>query len=356
LSGLASRTVFIDTSIYVQNKYDVGSPKFNTIQTLAAAGALELLTTDITNSEVESHISSDVDEAIGALNKAKKKAAVLRPLVGEEQVSGIFASLDADALASAIRDRFRAFLSTSGAETLEASAQPAGPVFESYFAGHAPFGPGKKKSEFPDAFVVSALEEKAKEQKQKALVVAQDPDFERTCEHSEHLVFVPSIRQLAELALQDEGLAVETAHIRFQRIADEIRGRVTDELEGRYMWLEDQDGEASEVRVSDLTLNPESVVSISEAQIIFSLQAHAWIDADISYLDPDSAVWDSETKTAIYFASVEASVYRDLEFPVEVTISYAAEDLEANDLEQVVVNNEDGFSIWADEDAETFYK
>jgi len=54
-------------------------------------------------------------------------------------------------------------------------------VFERYFKQTPPFGGGGKKHEFPDAFVILAVEQWCKQNQESMYVVSGDQDFAEAC-------------------------------------------------------------------------------------------------------------------------------------------------------------------------------
>jgi hypothetical protein len=62
------------------------------------------------------------------------------------------------ALAEELWKRVERELKDAGVEIIMATEMDAGPIFESYFDRKPPFGTGEKRKEFPDAFVVAALD------------------------------------------------------------------------------------------------------------------------------------------------------------------------------------------------------
>ena len=50
-------------------------------------------------------------------------------------------------------------------------------IFDQYLKGQKPFGPGKKKSEFPDAFVVKSVENRTKTEKKSTILISGDSDM-----------------------------------------------------------------------------------------------------------------------------------------------------------------------------------
>ena len=68
-----------------------------------------------------------------------------------------------------------------------------------YFRKRPPFGNAKKKSEFPDAFVLEALKSKAGVNGESVYVISEDPDLEAACKESPHLEHLPSVAHFLDL-------------------------------------------------------------------------------------------------------------------------------------------------------------
>jgi hypothetical protein len=117
-----------------------------------------------------------------------------------------------------------------------------------------------------------------------------------------------------------------------------------------YMSLIDQDGDAQKVKVEHVHLNDESVVTLSDAGAKYTLIAEVSFQADIKYPDPNFVGYDSETGALFYYDFIEETVSRNLEVPVEVSIWFDQADIEANEVDQVTVNNGDSLWIYAGED------
>lgn len=65
-------------------------------------------------------------------------------------------------------------------------------VVDLYFKKSPPFSE-RKKEEFPDAFILMALEGWAEENEVKVIVIAKDGDWRQFCEHSPNLVYVDDL-------------------------------------------------------------------------------------------------------------------------------------------------------------------
>ena len=78
------------------------------------------------------------------------------------------------ALAEELWKRVEQELKDAGLETIMATEMAAGPIFELYFDGKPPFGTGEKRKEFPDAFVVAALDNWCGENGEEAYIITTD--------------------------------------------------------------------------------------------------------------------------------------------------------------------------------------
>ncbi len=102
--------------------------------------------------------------------------------------------------AQAARERFDKYINDTGCEVVkDTELVDISTVFEGYFSGEAPFGAGKKKSEFPDALALHALEGTAADRDIGMLVVSKDGDWREFCEQSERLYLVSGIEKALDL-------------------------------------------------------------------------------------------------------------------------------------------------------------
>lgn len=66
-------------------------------------------------------------------------------------------------------------------------------VVDWYFKVEPPFGEGKKSKEFPDAFILSALDQYHGEHSANIAVISGDNDFETACKHRRYVAYFPNL-------------------------------------------------------------------------------------------------------------------------------------------------------------------
>ena len=91
------------------------------------------------------------------------------------------------------------FFRDSDAEEIELPENTLKQALDLYFERRPPFGEGKKKSEFPDAFVLEALKSKAGRNSESVYAISEDPDFVAACKEHPHLEQLPSIGHFLDL-------------------------------------------------------------------------------------------------------------------------------------------------------------
>lgn len=171
--------IFIDTNVFVSENYFLEGNSINQLLALAEDGFVNVLWPEIAYEEVKSHLLKDVlgkfSEVCGKENWALRNddAFLSYCKTGRKTV-------EAKAL-----QRLERFKSKSNAYMIPYSyCIDVEGVFKRYFNKEKPFGSDKKKYEFPDAFIIQALEKYCQETGlKKILVLTQDKDFVSSSPH-----------------------------------------------------------------------------------------------------------------------------------------------------------------------------
>jgi len=356
IHGTLIRNVFIDTSIFVSENFNIAGTKFKTLAYLAQANRIYIKSSDITYREIISNIEENVESAEKSIHKTKKEARILRNLGHKSSYKALFADFPRDKIVDKISKQIRRYFISSKIEIIRALKTSPAVVFDKYFNKKPPFGLEKKKSEFPDAFVLSALEDWCDKNNQSIFVISHDPDMASACCSSERLEYLPSLQAFLGLVIDHDQAIAKLAHERFQRNVANIRNLISDQLEGSYVFLKDQDGEGTITSISEIILGDPSIINITDQVVTFEFQSKVFITADIWFKDLDTATYDSEEKRLIPWRDIEQEVEREVDLPVELSFTFSSEDDSYFLLHHILVNDGEPFDIWVDEDTKTFYK
>ncbi len=127
----------------------------------------------MTQREIEGHFKEKAAKALASLKTFRREAAILSPFPAPFD---LIVTATKESLQKAFKHKRSMFCDDLSINVLPIdNVQPA-VIMDAYFGTKPPFGEGKKKSEFPDAFAAQALEDWCKAKEQKMVVVSGDGD------------------------------------------------------------------------------------------------------------------------------------------------------------------------------------
>jgi hypothetical protein len=327
---LETEYVFVDTEAYVREKFDWKSKTFSRLEDLAKKRQIRLLTTSITNREVQRKIN----EALIFAQSALKKHEVLL-----EQLAIPIKNASGDA-EERVLNQFEEFL-----KRVKASEVPLTnnleKLFSDYFEHLPPFSEGKK-AEFPDAAVIDALRAFASQKNKRIYLVSGDNDLKNCCTQGGALIHAASLNEIISRAtvtrkLHDDLLSFATHnHWLKSDVKDQLKqanvhfyglGRFSEEIEieGAIDDVDDFSISALNVisREPDGMLTCEMEFEVSVAlSLQFSVGRHSYEEVDVA-----GASNSAEVIFQIDNAAADKFAYLSVETPREIEV-YAA-DLDA---------------------------
>ena len=231
---------------------------------------------------------------------------------------------------------FDDFLCAIDAEILGTDLIDINSVLSDYFGAKPPFEEsGKKKSEFPDAFIAQQIRNRFGET-ETVVIVSNDKGFIRACRESENHLFFNSLGALynaisKEDAAYDDTIAViKELQLRISAAVKEyIKGNENIDVHGLSY---DKDGiesgyDYSEVylhSISDVTFSVRSVDEISENISLVTLSCKADISADCYYEDYANAPWNPEEKECVFVDTIQMREEHKARFGCRIEIDREA--------------------------------
>jgi hypothetical protein len=289
--------IFVDTSIFDGQKYNFGSAFLTSFVGAVKGRGIMLLLPAPTEGEIDRHIDSQVEAALHALVNAGREARFLEkwkswPLRSNTPLLKL-------ELRQIARNEWLHFLTNFKVERLSYSGIDLGEVMSWYASGRAPFGPGKKRKEFPDSFALAALVRFAKAQRASVAVVAHDNDFKAACGLYTELLHYPSLPAITEALLSGDA-RVEKAKNLLEANKDVVASAIGEQfpLLGFYPEAEPR-GDVEDVEVEKVDSLELHVVGLGDAECSVAFEAEVHYSAYVSYGDPATAIVDSSE--GIYF-------------------------------------------------------
>ncbi len=192
------KAITLDSNIFISKGLNLDSPGLQAIPKIKKKFSF-LLSNTVYN-EVLSHLLKTRKDA---LNKAKGSVSTALKIFGKNSaiLDCLIAQIsDGHSAEEIANEQFKKFMEDTKCEIIDDTKLVSiSTLFNSYFNSAPPFGTEKKKSEFPDALALNALQVTAEKRDIKILVVSMDKDWLKFCETSDHLFLVPKIEKALAL-------------------------------------------------------------------------------------------------------------------------------------------------------------
>ena len=238
---------------------------------------------------------------------------------------------------------FEDFLTQTNSNVIATDASKLDTILGLYFTEKAPFGSGKKKCEFPDAFVLLSLENWCDAKTEKMYVLSSDSDIESYCESSEHLIHLRKLSEFLELVTLDEEVLSTHLERLLEDNSQEIEDAIAKEFELLGFWLEDQDGDVNEVKLQSMNINDKQIFLLDTEEASIELDLLIEFVADVTYNDLATASYDSEDKILIPWREISEEVQQETEVTANIELTFDLED--TFEINKVVINTGQSFGI-----------
>jgi len=343
------RLVALDTQVFDSYNFNYKSQVFQTLIKLVEEEKIKLLLTSITLREIRAHItegaelvSKAIEQAVNDLRKKRFKPQ------GDVKRIKIAANSDSlckfkkavqdlapnfEQINQELLDQLEAFLLKIEYEMIEVDRVSVVEIFEKYFSGSPPFGVGKKKFEFPDAFVLLALQQEAENRNRIIYLVSGDSDWKDFSSLTEDLSLVEKLDELLEVIIREtDSDEVDVCYALFVGKETEIK----EYIESKFSNLDfsiDLSGssliefgsEEVEVKVNSVDIINSSLVNIDDSDadqpsVIFEVMAEIKYDANVSYESLEYAIYDREDDRYYGEETINTVFTESIMLSVEVTL------------------------------------
>ena len=288
--------VFVDTSIFLAENYFAPNNRISSLQALAEKGMISLVSTEITNSEILRRFKDEVSSAWSNMKNNHKALVCLdntRPLFFKETKKQLLKQSE---------DVFRGFTEKSSMYTIGYEyCGDVKSVFEKYFKAEKPFNEGKKKHEFPDAFVLQMLEQYCKRNSLKKIILLSEDkdmkeyksDFLESLDYKEYIT-----TKIAEVTtIEAVRKAIEDEK---EKICSEIKDKLEEELyDGRNYSSLFNTEDLPEVEIVECSVEMDSnfsIISRSGESFLIELNFTSYCEVKCTYFNLDYATYDREDR------------------------------------------------------------
>ena len=319
--------VFIDTSVYVKEKYFSEGNAICVLFRLAKEGIIDLVSTDITNQEILRHMQKDCLEAF---SKMRKQCNVLRNI---SIYKDSFDRTNKAVVEKEIKALLEKNLKAASVYTMgyNCNEKDVKDIFSSFFKEKAPFS-DHKKSEFPDAFVLKILENYADKNGLTITILSTDEDMQKY--NSYHLYKADYKEYINEKLVVKEKLDDIKAALddQYDEICEKIQMECEKELDDTNLYIYSIEGvDISYVTVNNVKVkfdkNSIYIYNYDDGSLGVEVECDIVFSVDVEFENTSNAYYDSEDKrwygTESDTAKIQksASTYVDLKFDEKYGLS-----------------------------------
>ncbi|AJB73151.1 hypothetical protein SS25_15605 [Enterobacter hormaechei subsp. hormaechei] len=298
---LQTRLVFIDTSAYETKKLQFGHYALARLQQLVEEEKIHLLITDVVRTEIEVHLKKYADAAVKEHKTFRKKGSFLC-VADEVTGGGLFPEITSEAVLSVAMDKFRALMDNELTETVSIADVNPKLIFDAYFTGTAPFHREAKKSEFPDAFSLAAVDAVARSRHHKVYVVSEDGDMAAVALTNDNFIHLQSIDVLLDLVNRNDEELAELSTFAdgiLEQLKVDVIGLAREHLnKAEFMPVSsgEYDPEIYETVISTVSIEDLQLINVNKDDAIYDITFKVDLTAAYEYEDYSGAVWDREDR------------------------------------------------------------
>ncbi|MBD3906883.1 PIN domain-containing protein [Chryseobacterium sp. Ch-15] len=323
---LKTRNVYIDTEVFISNNF-FDSTNLKRLFQFGKDETINLYLTEITENEIRNNIREEILTTQNELNLFKKNIASKgKVLKNFEKFKPYFdlPKLEIDLNLKELSNKLEEFIGEGKIKYIPYELADIKVVVDKYFKQMSPFNGGKKKHEFPDAIVLSAIENWCKKYDQKIYFISGDPDFKTYT--SGNIIILPNLKILLDQInrqldidkkkLIDWILSVfeYNEHIIIEKINEKFVETIYDEI-GYTI-------EATNIEVIETTLFDPSFVQENDSndEYIFQIDFDINFTAQIIFDDHSLSFYDKEDDCYYNVGKAQRSIEMHITKTAEIAI------------------------------------
>lgn len=319
--------VLIDTSAYEEQRLSFQGDIFDSLIRLSKENKITIIGCDVLYREIESHIRDSIAKSVNMIkNSTGKFDRLTKDDLGEvTRILADTASLK-DGIFNERKVRMDNFFSTVNYEEIDLSSVNIGSVLDDYFNLKPPFGEGKKKYEFPDAFVLNAFLDHYGKKLDSTCVVSADGDWRKFIEEYPKVRMFDKITELIDFIHSNYDREF-TERLKLvlkehdTKIAEEIKNGISDyEFEVNDSWINaelEMNSDSLTVQVTDY-----NVIAIERESAQIEAITEIYVELTLWAADETASVKDSDTKEWIYFGTNQYLVCKKEIVDVTINVSF----------------------------------
>jgi PIN domain len=218
---LKYQAITIDTQVVYANKRQLDGGVVAQLEQYKE-GPIKFILTEIVLRELISLFEEKAKAPIDALSKTIKDGDLNGQLTVDQKKQLQLVLQAMEAPTDHAQKQLKDFVAKTNAHIVAADTVPMKPILDAYFGNQPPFSNKGKKSEFPDAISLLAIEHWAKSENKKVLAVSKDGDWKTFAKKSEWIDCVDDLAAAMNALLE----GVEAIELEGRKI---VQGMIDDD-------------------------------------------------------------------------------------------------------------------------------
>lgn len=344
---MSTKNLFIDTSIFFNKNFNFSHQMFQRLIDLYDRDHLKFYSTEITKKEVHSKIKESLQKTNDALKTCRNNGKILKNI---PEFSPLFDEQLFEQTEERLITSFDDFTLAIETEYIPINSVSNSEVFDLHFNRLPPFTE-KKKTEFKDAFVLTALKNWANSNNETLYIISSDSDMEKYCKTKSELSYMKSIEDFLDKLSRDKEFLYDFV----TKIYDDNNFEIENLIEDAFQTFNIDANQIdihlndAEFEINEIAEDPR-ILEISETSAQIAFDAYISIKATIELFDANNSIYDSEDQTYFY----EAYTYHDFDevvkVPVTTTIIFDVQNDDFLEITNVVINENETYYISIEEE------
>jgi hypothetical protein len=354
---LESRKIFIDTQSFIKLGLNFNHASLQSLLTLCKEKRVENITTSIVKREVDRKIHASIVEGLSSLKSFQRKARLLEN-IDDEKISNLFADIDSEDIAAKSLKVFEDYLRESNTIFAPINAVNPDLIFDAYFSGVAPFDGGKKKSEFPDAFSLEAIQALLGDDK--AYVISGDGDLKSYCESSDNLIILDALERFLDIFNSHESFVYEAIKSHIKENTAEIKRKILEQFDDSFAYNEApwEDSEVEYFQALEVYDIDPLIVLVDDKRCLVTIDVD--VDYEYTVTGPDfvNGTYDREEGRMYTFGTTSHTNATTETFTIELVYEYEIDDGEIINIEETdlsVYGISNGVALHVEEHGNDYY-
>jgi hypothetical protein len=338
---LETENIFLDTSTFEKNNILAGR-KIKSLLKHCEEGTIKIFSTQIVINELKERVRKNVMQSKSDWKKFRnEQPEVIFRNTDSISIFEKLWSIDFQKEIEIIHENIDKVIINTPFHLIDSAGVDIELVFKKYFNNEAPFKEGLKKNEFPDAFILAAIDLWCSKNNEKMIIVSSDNDWLNY--KSDKFIKINELDELLNRIAVHKEIALKERRLQYiENTYLASRVKLEQDLKEYFVnsaYYDTGEADLQAFEILEINWGKHLITEFEEEYAELKTEITLQIKAAVSYEDYESGYYDKEDDKWYFVETVDETITRELKLPVTISLSY---DMEENDydINYENINNE----------------